>query len=208
MKRSWLLLTLSLALLVMVFLSLNTSRLSVAQAATPASSDKPTFTSDGKLEFPANYREWIYLTSGLNMSYAPRMAGMSHDMFDNVFVNPSAYKAFLETGTWPDQTMLVLEVRGAGSNASINKSGHFQTDDMMGHEVHIKDKRVPGGWAFYGFDDAKATTPFPHEMDCYSCHEQHGAVDTTFVQFYPTLLLIAEQKGTLSAAYKKDEAKK
>ncbi len=44
-------------------------------------------------------------------------------MFDNVFVNPSSYKAFLETGSWPDQTMLVLELRGAGSNASINKSG-------------------------------------------------------------------------------------
>jgi cytochrome P460 len=210
MKRYWLPLTLSLFLLAIVFLGLDKAPLSVAQAAGPSSSDTPMFTPDGKLEFPANYREWIYLTSGLNMSYAPRVAGMAgHDMFDNVFVNPSAYKAFLETGTWPDQTMLVLEVRGAGSKASINKSGHFQNDDVMGREVHIKDKRVPGGWAFYGFDETKPTTPFPHEMDCYSCHEQHGAVDTTFVQFYPTLLPIAEKKGTLSSAYKKkEEAKK
>jgi hypothetical protein len=29
-------------------------------------------------------------------------------------------------------------------------------------------------------------------------------VDTTFVQFYPTLLEIAKAKGTLSAAYIKD----
>jgi cytochrome P460 len=187
----------------------NALRTTSAQGPTARSSESPQFTQDGKLEFPANYREWIYLTSGINMSYAPRMAGMAdHDMFDNVFVNPSAYKAFLETGTWPDQTMLVLEVRGAGSKASINKSGHFQTDDVMGHEVHIKDKRLPGGWAFYGFDELNPTTPFPHEMDCYSCHEQHGAVDTTFVQFYPTLIKLAEQKGTLSAGYKKDEAKK
>ena len=188
------------------------SSLAVAQVAHSGRlplNDSPSFTADGKLEFPANYREWIYLTSGLNMSYAPRMAGMAgHDMFDNVFVNPSAYKAFLETGTWPDQTMLVLEVRGAGSNASINKSGHFQTDDVMGREVHIKDKRLPGGWAFYSFEDQNPSTPFPHEMDCYSCHEKHAAVDTTFVQFYPTLLKLAEQKGTLSEAYKKDQAKK
>ncbi|HVP54575.1 MAG TPA: cytochrome P460 family protein [Candidatus Eisenbacteria bacterium] len=179
----------------------------LAQSPAAVSSDTPHFTQDGKLEFPADYREWIYLTSGLNMSYAPRM-GMNHDMFDNVFVNPSAYKAFLETGTWPDQTMLVLEVRGAGSKASINKSGHFQNGDVMGREVHLKDKRVPGGWAFYGFDETKPTTPFPHGMDCYSCHEQHGAVDTTFVQFYPTLIKLAEEKGTLSAGYKKEEAKK
>ena len=124
------------------------------QASAQHVADSPTFTADGKLEFPANYREWIYLTTGLNMSYSPRMAGMGgHDMFDNVFVNPSAYKAYLATGTWPDQTILVLETRGAGSNASINKSGHFQTPEVMGREVHVKDRRVPGGWAFYGFDE-------------------------------------------------------
>jgi len=33
-------------------------------------------------------------------------------------------------------------------------------------------------------------------------------VDTTFVQFYPTLIKLAEQKGTLSSGYKSDEAKK
>ena len=207
MKRLWLLLPFSLLLLTVLLLSPTGSRLTVAQAAGP--SDKPVFAADGKLEFPANYREWIYLSTGLNMSYSPRVAGSAdHDMFDNVFVNPSAYRAFLETGTWPDQTMLVLEVRGAGSNASINKAGHFQNGDVMGREVHIKDKRVPGGWAFYGFDDEKPTTPFPHEMSCYSCYEEHCAVDTTFVQFYPTLIAIAEKKGTLSATYKKEEGKK
>ena len=141
MKRSLLLflLVLSVVLLAMIMLPPTARGLSVAQAAPPSDSDSPRFTSDGKLEFPENYREWVYLTSGLNMSYSPRVAGMEgHDMFDNVFVNPSAYKAFLETGTWPDQTMLVLEVRGAGSNASINKAGHFQNGDVMGREVHLK----------------------------------------------------------------------
>ncbi len=180
-----------------------------AVASHPRGADAPVFTADGKLEFPANYREWIYLSTGLDMSYRKETAGMGgHHMFDNVFVNPSAYKAFVETGTWPDQTMLVLELRGAGSNASINKSGQFQTDDMMGREVHLKDKRLPGGWAFYEFDETTPTTPLPHGMDCYSCHEQHAAVDTTFVQFYPTLLKIAVQKGTVSAAYKKEAAAK
>jgi aspartate oxidase len=31
-------------------------------------------------------------------------------------------------------------------------------------------------------------------------------VDTTFVQFYPTLLPIAKEKQTLSASYLKEEA--
>jgi hypothetical protein len=32
----------------------------------------PTYMADGSLLFPANYREWIYLTSGVDMSYSPR----------------------------------------------------------------------------------------------------------------------------------------
>jgi len=132
-----------------------------------------------------------------------------HSMFDNVFVNPEAYKAFLQTGTWPDKTMLVLEVRGAGSNASINKSGHFQTPELMGREVHVKDEArfgETGKWAFFRFESGDKGMQLPKEASCYSCHQQHGAVDTTFVQFYPTLLGIAKEKGTLSAAYVKEEA--
>jgi hypothetical protein len=206
-------LNLPLAWVLLATLILASSSLPPAWAQSPHSSghrdsEVPVFTDDGKLVYPASYREWIYLSSGLDMSYRKETAGSAdHHMFNNVFVNPSAYDAFLETGTWPDQTALVLEIRGAGSNASINKAGQFQTGEVMGLEVHVKDKRLPGGWAFYGFDDDKPTTPFPHEMNCYSCHEQHGAVNTTFVQFYPTLVGIAEKKGTLSEAYRKEKGK-
>ena len=70
--------------------------------------------------FPENYREWVYLSTGIDMNYRPD-AGMGHSMFDNVFVNPEAYKAFQATGTWPDKTMLVLEVRGAGSKKNSDR---------------------------------------------------------------------------------------
>jgi len=178
-----------------------------ASAAEGSPSDTPSYTADGKLIFPANYREWIYLSSGVDMSYSPNAMKMDHSMFDNVFVNPAAYKSFLQTGTWPDKTMLVLEVREAGGNASINKNGHFQTPELMGKEVHVKDEaRFPGKWAFFGFDDAETAKQVPTTAACYSCHQQHAAVDTTFVQFYPTLIDIAKTKGTLSAGYQKDEA--
>ena len=156
--------------------------------------------------FPANYREWIYLSSGLGMSYT---AAQSMTMFDNVFVNPEAYGKFLETGTWPDKTVLVLEMRGAGSNASINKAGHFQTEDRMGVEVHVKDEaRFPDKWAFFGFEEGTSPAKqVPTQASCYSCHREHGAVDTTFVQFYPTLLEIAKQKKTFSAGYLKERTK-
>ena len=75
-----------------------------------------------QMKFPENYREWVYLTTGFDMSYSASSGmQMDHHMFDNVFVNPEAYKVFVATGHWPDKTMLVLEVRGARGRGSINQ---------------------------------------------------------------------------------------
>jgi hypothetical protein len=160
-----------------------------------------------ELKLPENYRQWVYLTTGFDMSYNPKAMQMDHHMFDNVLVNPESYKAFQETGTWPDKTTLVLEVREAKGKGSINQRGNFQGTDIMGLEVHVKDEaRFPGKWAFFPFDDAKTAKMIPTNMECYTCHAQHAAVDNTFVQFYPTLLPIAQSKGTLSEGYKKESA--
>jgi hypothetical protein len=174
-----------------------------------ASGDEPAYNKGGSLLPPGNYRDWVYLTSGIDMSYTQKPAGAEgRSMFDNVFVNPEAYRSFLATGTWPDRTIMVLEVREARSKGSINQQGHFQGTGIMGLEVHVKDEvRFPGKWAFFDFDSPdKMGTLIPQGAPCYTCHAAHGAVDTTFVQFYPTLLPLAQKKGTLSKAFLKEEA--
>lgn len=174
-------------------------------ASEIAVEDGPSYTADGQLKLPAGYREWVYLTSGLDMSYNPKAGAAAHSMFDNVFVNPTAYRAFLKTGTWPDKTVLVLENRGAERGSSINHRGQTQSSEVMGLEVHVKDEsRLKGGWGFYGFDNVVSAKLMERPAECYACHEAHAAVDTTFVQFYPTLRGVAKAKGTLRAAYLKE----
>lgn len=176
----------------------------VALPQTPtAPKHGPLYTTDGQLRLPADYREWVYVSSGFDMSYNPDMQ-MDHSMFDNVFVNPDAWRAFQSTGKWPDKTVLVLELRRAEGKGSINQKGNFQAETMA-VEVHVKDEsRFAGKWAFFRFLGAETKSEMiPLKEDCYSCHAMHGAVDTTFVQFYPTLKPIATQKGTLEAAYQK-----
>jgi hypothetical protein len=166
--------------------------------STPAPmDDAPAYTSGGDLVAPIHYRDWIYLTTGIDMSYDAPTGPLDHHTFYNIFVNPTAYRSFLATGTWPDKTVMVLEVRGADSPISINKQGHTQSAELMGLETHVKDH---GKWGFYD-DNGKL---IPRSASCYTCHEQHAAVDTTFVQFYPTLLPLATQKKTLSPAYLKE----
>jgi hypothetical protein len=157
----------------------------------------PQYTSSGDLIAPKDYREWIYLSTGIDMSYsaAPSMAG--HSMFDNVFVDPAAWQAFKATGHWPDKAMFVLEVRGAASKGSINKKGQFQTEEVMGLEAHIHDEaRFKDGWGFFALGGQATAKQIPYAADCYSCHQAHGAVDTTFTQFYPTAKPIAVKLGT------------
>jgi hypothetical protein len=162
----------------------------------------PAYAKDGSLITPTNYREWIYLTSGIDMSYSASTEPADHHMFDNVFVNPESYHAFLATGTWPDKTIFILENRGADSPISINKRGHTQSPEVMGMEIHVKDH---GKWAFYDDNDGKPVAKLiPKPASCYTCHEAHAAVDTTFVQFYPTLEPIAENRKTFSPAYLKE----
>ncbi len=186
--------------------------LGVVAIATPSLVSKyeapppsvPEYTSDGQMKLPEHYREWIYLSTGFDMSYSANGMQMDHHMFDNVFVNPEAYKVFEQTGKWPDKTTFVLEARGAEGKGSINQKGNFQSTEIMGLEVHVKDSRFAGNWAFFGFGDSKTAKMIPTTAACYSCHSEHAAVDTTFVQFYPTLLPIAKLKGTLSVAYLKE----
>jgi len=170
----------------------------VALLAQKAPQKAPQFSASGELLLPANYREWVFLSSGLGMTYNPSGAAASDPKFTNVFVNPAAYRSFLQTGKWPDQTVLVLEIRSSETQGSINQDGHYQAD-LAAVEVEVKDTtRFPAnGWAFFALGQASSGKLIPRTADCYSCHAEHGAVDNTFVQFYPTLLAIARQKGTL-----------
>jgi len=179
-------------------------------AQTPASlSPGPQFTADGKLVRPEGYRRWVYVSSGFGMSYNPNAGGNGNPAFTNVFVTPSAYDYFLAKGQWPNKTMFVLEIYGSTSRGSINLHGSYQ-QSFQGLDVEVKDEsRFPDKWAYFGFDAAEksAEATRPSKNDCWNCHDQNGAVEHSFVQFYPELLRVAKEKGTIKPSVHLDEKK-
>lgn len=173
--------------------------------------DGPRYRNGNELVRPDDYREWMFLSSGLGMTYEAEQvqeagSGARPMRFQNVFVNRSAYAAFEETGEWPDGSVFVLEIRQSVSEASINIAGSFQSD-LLVLEAEVKDSRFEDGWAYYNFGaagsmpDAVAPLPAEQAARCVECHTDHTAVERTFVQFYPTLLEIAREKGTLNPGF-------
>jgi hypothetical protein len=167
----------------------------VAGSDTP--STMPQYTGDNQLLRPENYREWIFLSSGLGMSYSAEPG--DHQMFTNVFVPQWAYHEFLKSGKWPEKTMFVVEERGSQTKGSINKIGHFQTDSM-GFGVEVKDSRFADKWAYFNFGDETKSASANPKQACWQCHEDHAAVEHSFVQFYPTLKPVAKKFGTYKQA--------
>ena len=165
------------------------------------------FTAQGELLRPKDYREWIFLTSGLGMTYGPAKAQPGQaPRFDNVFVKPDSYRECMRTGKWPEGTLFILEVRESVENSSINNGGRTQGGHVA-MEAAMKDSRrfKDGGWGYFTFDSqqgvADAAKVLPNTASCYACHSRNGAVEWTFTQFYPAQFEVAKRRGTVRADY-------
>jgi hypothetical protein len=168
--------------------------------------DGPIYVKGDHLVRPANYREWVFIGSGIGLTYEQ---GANSNTFTNVFVNPAAYRGFMNSGRWPDKSVFVLEFRASATEAPPNTNGRFQTR-LVGLEAEVKDARFADGWAFYNFrlkPDATAMAESVAPLagndvaSCVECHTKNTAVERTFVQFYPTLLEVARAKGTVKPGF-------
>ena len=149
----------------------------------------PHYTAKGELIRPTDYHLWVFVGASLGMSYEEpgKEKADGPGIFGNVYLEPTAYHQYVETGKFPEKTMLALAVHKPASDVSINKRGHFE-GEQIALEIALKDhEQFAEGWAYFDFPMGKDTAKaFPKET-CHSCHVQHAADDNVFVQFYPIL---------------------
>ncbi len=191
----------SLAISVFVTVAASKSFVAAEQRQEPParpSDVMPRYDTNRNLVLPDDYRRWVLVGSSLGLSYA-ETAQRGHQMFNTTLLEPSAYRHFVETGTFREGTMLALIVQGIGTNAMPARQGQFATDVHM-VEMAVKDStRVPEGWAYYGFGGPMAggyrTSAAPQpRANCYECHVKHAARDNVFMQFYGLLNDAAPKK--------------
>ena len=205
-------------LIIGIFVSMSalTSCAPVGEPTSPDSSLSETeesadtrsyYVNETSLVLPTDYREWPFIGSGLGLTYEEEVASPERPpTFTNVFVNPAAYRGFMETGIWPNESIFVLEFRRSETEAVPNNGGRFQ-GDLSGIEAEVKDSRFPDGWAFFNFGGGPSlldvAQPLTGEAvaSCVQCHTENTAVERTFVQFYPTLLEVARREGTVKPGF-------
>ncbi len=180
----------------LVFFSVGAASLQVS--SPDVRSDLPQYTSADEFLRPEGYRQWIFLSSRLRVnSKAP---SGERETFGDVFVSRPAYRQFLATGSWPDKTVFVLERRMSWSKTSAGILDHYETN-LMGISVEVKDTaRFAEKWAYFSFDSSAKTAKANSKAMCWQCHNGGGAVENTWVQFYPTLKPLAQQLGTYRQA--------
>ena len=169
------------------------------QGAAETSVVMPRYDAQRNLVLPDDYRRWILVGSSLGLSYAETAQERGHQMFNTTLMEPSAYQHFVATGTFREGTMLALIGQGIGTNATPARQGQFATEVHM-LEMAVKDsKRVPEGWAYYGFGGPmmggyRASAAPEPKPNCFACHAEHAARDNVFTQFYGLLNEAASKK--------------
>ena len=117
--------------------------------------------------------------------------------YKNVYISPAAYREYVKTRTFPQGTVLVLESATGETKNEPGLRGSFQKE-FVGLLAAVKDRdRFEGGWAYYRFTDKPGklldkANPSAKSA-CFDCHQQKGAEDNVFTQYYPVLRAIPKK---------------
>ena len=165
--------------------------------------NRATFNADGSVNQPENWRAWIFVGAPLTPN-ALNGGEAAFPEYHNVYIEPSAFNHWMETGEWADGTQfakeLVLIREGDdctpenGTCLESSGVGYFQ-GEFAGLELKVKDATrfadEPGNWAYFSFGHqpepyAETAAAFPTDS-CNACHEANAADDFVFTQYYPVL---------------------
>lgn len=151
----------------------------------------PVIHADDTLQRPEGYRRWMFVGASLGMGYNEDANPDRVERYHNIYIQPWAYDAYVEEGIFPDGAMLVMEILDPAFRESINRQGSFE-GDFFGVEVAVKSAaHFADGWAYFNFLESpgvpKERAAAIESTRCFTCHQENGAVDNVFVQFYPAL---------------------
>ncbi|MEZ8358349.1 cytochrome P460 [Vibrio splendidus] len=164
----------------------------ITSSVSFAQNDYAQFTDEGSLVRPQDYREWIFAGTATT----PKI--VNNDVlfpdFQNIYIDPDSYKAWKETGTFPEGTIMVKEILDLGlTNSPVGKG--FYQGDFRTLSAAVKSKvRYPdtvGNWNYFSFVNKKDKklnkTAKPLGSRCSGCHEANAPEGGAFYNYFSVL---------------------
>lgn len=161
----------------------------------------PEFNAKGELLQPVGFRQWVFIGApltphGLNNGKA------NFPEFHNVYVQPSAFKAYRATGKWPEGTMMVKELQLVSGAAEFPDGSRFEPSGrgyfpgaVNGLDVSVKDsKRFADSknWGFFNFNHSAPPYLKAASLrsigECAGCHIANADEDMVYVKLYKPIL--------------------
>src|SRR5262249_42894363 len=108
------------------------------QSMSMPETEKPKFTAAGKLiAFTSDvYREWIFVGTPITPNDL-NDGEAAFPEFHNVYINPSSWREWKKSGTYPDGTLMVKELTSVGAKKATSGNGYFE-GEFTGLEISVK----------------------------------------------------------------------
>ena len=167
---------------------------STVSRATSAAAEEYFTITNGELERPTGYREWVYVGTPVTPERHEQRQGAVSRVPQRLH-RSRELGHWKKTGEFREGTILIKELVSVGSKARSAATATFM-GDFIGLEATIKSKKhfpdEPGNWAYFSFStpDLKTLTTSAEQFptaSCNGCHAAAAADDFVFTQYYPVL---------------------
>ncbi len=134
--------------------------------------------------YPTGYRKWAFVKSMVIYSdkhpLFAEFGGLHH-----VYANAEAMRALVKGGTFPDGSVLVLDLLEAKDENGAWVEGSRKLVGVM--EKDRARFKLTGGWGFEAFKGGSQTerTVTDASAQCFSCHQKQKDNDFVFSGYLP-----------------------
>jgi len=134
------------------------------------------------VKYPTGYREWVHVTSMVVFSDKSPLFGAFSGMH-HVYVNKVGLAAAKSHGTYPDGSVLVLDLLQANEVEGTYREGARKLLAVM--QKDSQRFKQTGGWGFEGFKDGtpRARVVTDPAGQCFACHQAQKDRDHVFSLF-------------------------
>jgi hypothetical protein len=144
----------------------------------------PALAEEGKVAYPAGYRQWAHVKSMvIHSDRHPLFAAFGG--IHHVYANAEAAKALAKGGTFADGSVLVFDLLEAKDENGAFVEGNRKVVAVM--EKNRARFRPTGGWGFEGFKGDSRTDRVVTDAngECFGCHQQQKSNDFVFSSLRP-----------------------